>query len=948
MKYFELALVTTIDEIKAGSTINLREYGYLSPMASLNEYLCKTLNVGCLFFVYRETTEGLILSAFAYDERKHTYEEAYQYVLDVLRDVFAIRKVLSDPNEITMFRFFEYLQEARRREFINFSPSLLDTTNLFMGGRYIGNVESFGYELSETVIAPSDEKPVALYDPAFQEELSNIANHKNASPFRGNMVHYVLSYRSFEAAYDMTEKLVQHLADANRLTSRRVEIIRDMEPDLFRKQNYLETIIENNCGGTVLFDLNEKFGYNPADYTMTCQYLEKLVKQYRNDCLFIFSYPIENTGFSYFLLPQLKQYLLPVFLREGSGNRADAAAYLARLIRHSDYAAYTHQAAEFLDRFPGDVFTQTDILQAYEQFVPWCLSKNVLKTYDYNVSDDFLLDRDAPEVSAYDTLQKMIGLAPVKQQIEDIIATNAMEKERKKRLGNAYRTGSMHMVFAGNPGTAKTTVAHLFAALAKDRGILKSGAFVEQGGMDLDGLGCVSRIRDAFTAAKGGVLFIDEAYSLQSSTAITVLLQEMENRREDVIVILAGYHERMMEFIQRNEGLQSRIPHWIHFADYTTAELTDIFRLMLAEKRLHTTEDGIQEARYIFEKARHQENFGNGRFVRNLIEKAVQKQSLRLLSHETDTTTIGDDDLFLLTAEDIRQWDGEPIRSVGSAQRELDEMIGLANVKAIIHKAKAGFALRKYCLDHGLRKDNASLHMVFTGNPGTAKTTVARLFAEILKDENVLPTGNFVEVGRGDLVGDHVGATALLVKRRFREAAGGVLFIDEAYSLCDGYDNGFGDEAITTIVQEMENHRDNVIVIFAGYPLPMKRFLSRNPGLSSRIAFHVDFDDYTVDELCDIATRMLAKKNMSITEAAMAILRQHCESAKGSLDFGNGRFVRKLLEEAEMNLAERLLKLNVSELTEPMVTTIEEEDIPDVPSQEKAKQKIPLGFTVPV
>lgn len=223
-------------------------------------------------------------------------------------------------------------------------------------------------------------------------------------------------------------------------------------------------------------------------------------------------------------------------------------------------------------------------------------------------------------------------------------------------------------------------------------------------------------------------------------------------------------------------------------------------------------------------------------------------------------------------------------RTVGTAKKELDEMIGLATVKSVIQKAIASFKLKKICMDKGISKEKASLHMVFTGNPGTAKTTVARLFAEIMKDEKVLPTGNFVEVGRAELVGDHVGATAKLVQKRFKEAQGGVLFIDEAYSLCDSYENGYGDEAINTLVQEMENHRDDVIVIFAGYPDKMKNFLDRNPGMMYRIAFYVEFEDYSTDELCDITKLMLSKKQMTITDIAMEKLRKNYESARASSD----------------------------------------------------------------
>ena len=198
-----------------------------------------------------------------------------------------------------------------------------------------------------------------------------------------------------------------------------------------------------------------------------------------------------------------------------------------------------------------------------------------------------------------------------------------------------------------------------------------------------------------------------------------------------------------------------------------------------------------------------------------------------------------------------------------------------------------------------------------------------------MKDEKILPSGRFVEVGRADLVGDHVGATAPLVRKRFKEAQGGVLFIDEAYSLCDGYENSFGDEAINTIVQEMENHRDNVAVIFAGYSEQMRHFLDRNPGMSSRIAFHVEFEDYSVSELCDITGLMFAEKQMKVTDTAMEKLQHIYETARKNSDFGNGRFVRKMLEEAEMNLAVRIQKTDESQLTEELLTTIEVSDIPE-------------------
>lgn len=210
-----------------------------------------------------------------------------------------------------------------------------------------------------------------------------------------------------------------------------------------------------------------------------------------------------------------------------------------------------------------------------------------------------------------------------------------------------------------------------------------------------------------------------------------------------------------------------------------------------------------------------------------------------------------------------------------------------------------------------------------------------------MKDEKVLSTGTFMEVGRADLVGNHVGSTAPLVKKKFKEAQGGVLFIDKAYALCDSYENGFGDEAINTLVQEMENHREDVIVIFAGYTESMHKFLNRNPGMLSRIAFQVEFEDYTTDELCDITKLMLSEKQMTITDTAMKKLKENLDIARKENEYGNGRFVRKTLEEAEMNLAERILQFNESEITTEMLTTIIECDILNLIKKNKAKQ---IGF----
>lgn len=279
----------------------------------------------------------------------------------------------------------------------------------------------------------------------------------------------------------------------------------------------------------------------------------------------------------------------------------------------------------------------------------------------------------------------------------------------------------------------------------------------------------------------------------------------------------------------------------------------------------------------------------------------------------------------------------------GSAYDALNQMIGLEEAKKVINQALNYYKAQKLFAEKGMKNDQPVMHMVFTGNPGTAKTSVARLFARIMKENNLLSKGDLIEVGRGDLVGKYVGWTATIVKKKFLEAKGSVLFIDEAYSLVDDRDGSFGDEAINTIVQEMENHRDDVVVIFAGYPDKMEGFLQKNPGLRSRIAYHVPFRDYDTDALCEIAKLIAKQKGLVLTDGACEKLTGIFETARSQSDFGNGRFVRNVIERAKMAQATRLLAMDFDSIGSTDVATICAEDIemPDLMTKPEMKR---IGF----
>jgi stage V sporulation protein K len=248
---------------------------------------------------------------------------------------------------------------------------------------------------------------------------------------------------------------------------------------------------------------------------------------------------------------------------------------------------------------------------------------------------------------------------------------------------------------------------------------------------------------------------------------------------------------------------------------------------------------------------------------------------------------------------------------------ELQALVGIRAAKDQVKKILAFAKMRKAMEENGEHLEPITMNMEFVGNPGTAKTTVARIVAGLLKEIGIITTGNFIEVGRADLVAQYVGQTAPMVKNVFQRAKGGVLFIDEAYSLLEEVRGEFGDEAINTIVQEMENNRKDTIVIFAGYPDEMDEFFLRNSGLRSRVPFRVNFEDYNVEEMLDICKLEAFKKGFLTNDMADKRIMEICEKSIKNKNNGNGRFCRNLIETGVLNFAFRNYgDLNVNEKIE--------------------------------
>ncbi len=565
-------------------------------------------------------------------------------------------------------------------------------------------------------------------------------------------------------------------------------------------------------------------------------------------------------------------------------------------------------------------------------------------------------------------LDRLIGLDNVKKNIRENITYLNFTKLRKEKGFDDSSKINLHSVFTGNPGTGKTTIVKMLGKIYQKMGLLTKGHVyeVDRSVLVAEYIGQTApKTKKAIDQARGGILFIDEAYSLArkdddgkdfGKEVIEILIKEMSDGIGDLAIICAGYPKETEIFLDSNPGLKSRFSHYFHFDDYLPEELYSISQYAAKNKEVefNAEADDYLKEQLIEVYRRRNESFGNARYVHALVDEAKMNMGIRLMK-APDMDALTKEEMQTITINDLKPIFAHSERKklalkvndkhLQEAMNELNELVGMDNIKEEINEL---VKLIKFYNEIGKDVVNKfSLHSVFTGNPGTGKTTLARIIAKIYKALGLVERGHVVEVDREGLVAGYTGHTAIKTADKVNEAMGGILFIDEAYALSEGGgSNDFGKEAIEVILKRMEDHRGKFGVIAAGYPDNMARFIETNPGLKSRFDKTFKFEDYNAEQLFSIAMNLFTKEILKPDESAIEHLKAYFAQLYENRDkfFGNARTIRQIVVEAVKNQNLRMASIPSSARTSKDLETLTFDDVKEFKIENNEASKAKLGF----
>lgn len=529
-------------------------------------------------------------------------------------------------------------------------------------------------------------------------------------------------------------------------------------------------------------------------------------------------------------------------------------------------------------------------------------------------------------------LDELVGMEAVKKAIRELCQT-IQNNQKRAALGLKVENPKPHIILTGNPGTGKTTVTRFLGKLFHAMHLLPSDKVLETSGLDLTA-GYVGQTKDKVNElcdrAMGGVLFVDEAYYLAgpdggsysfATEAVGTLLKRMEDGRGKFIVVAAGYQNEMKDFMKMNPGLESRFGSTIHIDDYSADELYEILCLNVKKSQFVFAEDAEKVAREaVTDLCKNKgKDFANARAVRNLFDRIKLNMDSRITNLPENDLTMKT--LTTILPSDIPHEDKKTL-TVEDVFAELNELVGMGKVKKAVRELYDTVKINAELEKIGAKAKRPEIHIALTGNPGTGKTTVARILGKLFCTMGLLTSDKVIECDRSKIVAKYVGHTAQNVQRLCDDATGGILFIDEVYALSS---DDFGREATDTLMKRMEDDRGKFVVVVAGYADKMNEWMAVNEGLSSRFTHRIHLDDYDANELYELFLLYARKEGLSLTEEAMGLAQMVITniSQNRGHDFANGRTIRKLFDSVVRKKNSRVIRLDEAERTKNVLTTIE-------------------------